>query len=63
MKKLYCCILTLIFSLCAYAQPAAQYRGFWVDTFNTALNHHSDVLKVISECRASLPDAAMWILS
>ncbi|NOT62489.1 MAG: family 10 glycosylhydrolase [Acidobacteria bacterium] len=53
MKKLYCGILTLFFSLCAYGQPTAQYRGFWVDTFNTALNNHNDVVKVISECRAA----------
>jgi uncharacterized protein (TIGR03437 family) len=33
------------------AQPAAQYRGFWVDTFNTPLNNHNDVLAVVSHTK------------
>jgi uncharacterized protein (TIGR03437 family) len=33
------------------AQPTTQYRGFWVDTFNTSLNNHSDVLAVVNSAR------------
>jgi uncharacterized protein (TIGR03437 family) len=28
-----------------------QYRGFWVDTFNTALNNHNDVLTIIADTK------------
>jgi uncharacterized protein (TIGR03437 family) len=32
-------------------QPTAQYRGFWVDTFNTSLNNHNDVLAIVNSAR------------
>ncbi len=37
----------------AAAQPRIEYRGFWVDTFNTALNNHADVLAVVSNAKAA----------
>ncbi len=33
------------------AQSNTQYRGFWVDTFNSALNNHSDVLAIIADTK------------
>jgi uncharacterized protein (TIGR03437 family) len=30
---------------------SGQYRGFWVDTFNTALNNHNDVLTIIADTK------------
>jgi uncharacterized protein (TIGR03437 family) len=39
------------------AQSGAQYRGFWVDTFNTALNHHNDVLAVVNNAKAARGNA------
>jgi len=35
----------------AFAQNAAQLRGLWVDTFNTAINNHSDVLAIINNVK------------
>ena len=29
------------------AQPPSEVRGFWVDTFNTTLNNHTDVAAVV----------------
>lgn len=37
----------------AAAQQRAEYRGFWVDTFNTALNNHADVAQVVAQARAA----------
>jgi uncharacterized lipoprotein YddW (UPF0748 family) len=48
----------LIVALClvggvvaAHAQTPAEYRGFWVDTFNTRLNTAEDVEAVVSRAR------------
>ncbi|HMV84875.1 MAG TPA: family 10 glycosylhydrolase [Blastocatellia bacterium] len=35
----------------AQSTPSGQYRGFWVDTFNTPLNNHNDVLAVVNNVR------------
>lgn len=38
------------------AQPAAaqaEYRAFWVDTFNTALNNHAQVVAVVNQAQAA----------
>jgi uncharacterized lipoprotein YddW (UPF0748 family) len=37
----------------AVAQSAAEYRGFWVDTFNTRLNTAEDVAAVVARARAA----------
>ena len=37
----------------AHAQPRTEVRGFWVDTFNTALNNHADVLAVVDRATAA----------
>ena len=36
----------------AFAQPA-QYRAFWVDTFNTGLSNHDHVVAVVDQARAA----------
>lgn len=41
----------------AHAQTTGQYRGFWVDTFNTALNTHADVLQVVNNATAARANA------
>src|SRR6266511_993407 len=35
------------------AQPRSEVRGFWVDTFNTSLNNHTDVTTVVSRALAA----------
>jgi uncharacterized lipoprotein YddW (UPF0748 family) len=37
--------------------PAAQYRAFWVDTFNTNLSDHADVVAVVDNARAARANA------
>jgi uncharacterized lipoprotein YddW (UPF0748 family) len=39
------------------AQPRSEIRGFWVDTFNTALNTHADVLAVVDRAVAAKANA------
>ncbi|HEV2764611.1 MAG TPA: family 10 glycosylhydrolase, partial [Pyrinomonadaceae bacterium] len=39
------------------AQPRAEYRAFWVDTFNTTLNNHADVLAVVNNAKAAKANA------
>jgi uncharacterized lipoprotein YddW (UPF0748 family) len=34
-------------------QARTEYRAFWVDTFNTSLNSHSDVTAIVSQARAA----------
>lgn len=42
----------------AHAQsPRSEYRAFWVDTFNTALNNHDDVVAVVNNARAANANA------
>ena len=41
----------------AAAQTPDHYRGFWVDTFNTNLNNHAEVLAVINNARAANANA------
>jgi uncharacterized lipoprotein YddW (UPF0748 family) len=48
---LYVAVLLLTASSPAAAQ--GEYRGFWVDTFNTTLNNHSDVAAVVDNAKAS----------
>jgi uncharacterized lipoprotein YddW (UPF0748 family) len=35
------------------AQQRAEYRGFWVDTFNTTLNNHADIVAVVDRAKAA----------
>ncbi|MGH9754704.1 MAG: family 10 glycosylhydrolase [Blastocatellia bacterium] len=44
-------------SVGASAQSVSQYRGFWVDTFNTTLNNHSDVVAVVNNAKAANANA------
>jgi uncharacterized lipoprotein YddW (UPF0748 family) len=39
------------------AQPEAQYRVFWVDTFNTNLSDHADVVAVVNSAKAAHANA------
>jgi uncharacterized lipoprotein YddW (UPF0748 family) len=39
------------------AQPRSEMRAFWVDTFNTALNTHADVLAVVDQAVAANANA------
>ena len=41
----------------ATAQVRTEYRAFWVDTFNTSLNNHNDVVTVVNNARAAKANA------
>jgi uncharacterized lipoprotein YddW (UPF0748 family) len=45
------------FAALAADPPTAQYRAFWVDTFNTTLSDHDDVLAVVRNARAARANA------
>ena len=53
MKKfaLICLLAITLISSQALAQSVTQYRGFWVDTFNTPINNHNDVLAIINNVK------------
>ena len=38
-------------------QGRTEYRAFWVDTFNTNLNNHTDVLTVVNNAKAARANA------
>src|SRR5215475_5864105 len=44
-------------SVGASAQSVSQYRAFWVDTFNSTLNNHSDVVAVVNNAKAAKANA------
>lgn len=41
----------------ALGQPRTEYRAFWVDTFNTALNTPADVTAVVNNAKAAKANA------
>ncbi|MDX2032373.1 MAG: hypothetical protein SF339_16985 [Blastocatellia bacterium] len=43
MSARLCALLLLLL----VPSASAQYRGFWVDTFNTPLNNHADVVALV----------------
>jgi len=38
-------------------QVRTEYRAFWVDTFNTNLNNHTDVVTVVNNAKAAKANA------
>jgi uncharacterized lipoprotein YddW (UPF0748 family) len=46
-------LLAALFLSCASGAGQAQYRAFWADTFNTALNNHNDIVNVVNQLRAA----------
>jgi len=58
MRKVALSVLAVV--LCASAGLAdsrAEYRAFWVDTFNTSLNNHADVVAVVNNAKAAKANA------
>jgi uncharacterized lipoprotein YddW (UPF0748 family) len=50
-----CAMFLLTAAAPAVAQP--EYRAFWVDTFNTALDNHADVVAVVNQASAANANA------
>ena len=60
MQRLrYAClfILTFVTITSVNGQVRSEYRAFWVDTFNTSLNNHTDVLNVVNNAKAAKANA------
>lgn len=49
--------LSSTFAAEAADPPSGQYRAFWVDTFNTNLSDHGDVVAVVNNARAARANA------
>ena len=45
------------FSITLKAQTRIEYRAFWVDTFNTTLNNHTDILRVVNNAKNAKANA------
>jgi uncharacterized lipoprotein YddW (UPF0748 family) len=59
-RALALCALLLAAALApvtSNAQARTEYRAFWVDTFNTNLNNHADVLAVVNNAKAAKANA------
>jgi uncharacterized lipoprotein YddW (UPF0748 family) len=39
------------------AQNPAEYRGFWIDTFNTNLNNHADIVAAVNNAKLAKANA------
>ncbi len=46
-------LLSALFLFWHSAAAQGQYRAFWADTFNTALNNHNDIVTVVNQVRAA----------
>ncbi|HKP70021.1 MAG TPA: family 10 glycosylhydrolase [Pyrinomonadaceae bacterium] len=47
------CLCLILLSATFTAAQRTEYRGFWVDTFNSALNNHADVVTVVNNAKAA----------
>src|SRR5688572_13698085 len=50
-------LLLFVTSSSTQGQVRTEYRAFWVDTFNTNLNNHTDVLNVVNNAKAAKANA------
>ena len=58
LRASLCAVVPLFTVIPASAQsPRAEYRAFWVDTFNTTLNNHTDVVTVVQRAKAAKANA------
>jgi uncharacterized lipoprotein YddW (UPF0748 family) len=59
MTRWWAAAAAVCFGVALSAAPAAaqEYRAFWVDTFNTALNNHTDVVTVVDNAKLSNANA------
>ncbi|MDQ3686049.1 MAG: family 10 glycosylhydrolase [Acidobacteriota bacterium] len=55
---LVCSLTSVVTATTAHAQsPRSEYRAYWVDTFNTTLNNHNDIVAVVNNAKASKANA------
>ena len=56
-RTTFLCILLFLGATTVSAQVRTEYRAFWVDTFNTNLNNHTDVVTVVNNAKAAKANA------
>jgi len=60
-RRPFAWLLLIVGVLCistpASAQSTTEYRAFWVDTFNTPLNNHADVVTIVNNAKAANANA------
>jgi uncharacterized lipoprotein YddW (UPF0748 family) len=54
-----CTFAILLFAAAGVADSRTEYRAFWVDTFNTLLSDHNDVLAVVNNAKAAKANALL----
>lgn len=57
ISRLVLVLLVLSAAYPAQGQVRTEYRAFWVDTFNTNLNNHTDVVTVVNNAKAAKANA------
>lgn len=57
VSVILCLLLTLSLSAGQAQSARAEYRAFWVDTFNTNLNNHNDILVVVNNAKSAKANA------
>jgi uncharacterized lipoprotein YddW (UPF0748 family) len=57
ISRLVLVLLALSAPHTLHGQGRTEYRAFWVDTFNTNLNNHTDVLNVVNNAKAAKANA------
>jgi len=57
LKYSHLFLLTFVTLVSVNGQVRSEYRAFWVDTFNTSLNDHTDVLNVVNNAKAAKANA------
>ena len=57
ISRLVLVLLALSAPHTLYGQVRTEYRAFWVDTFNTNLNNHTDVVTVVNNAKAAKANA------
>ena len=57
ISRLVLVLLALSGAFTAQGQVRTEYRAFWVDTFNTNLNNHTDVVTVVNNAKAAKANA------
>jgi uncharacterized lipoprotein YddW (UPF0748 family) len=57
ISRLVLVLLALSAPYTLHGQVRTEYRAFWVDTFNTNLNNHTDVVNVVNNAKAAKANA------
>jgi hypothetical protein len=57
VRFLFLLVLAVLGAGALWPASRYEYRGFWVDTFNTSLNTHADVVAVVDKAKSAKANA------